>query len=144
MTSGPGSRRDHERFCRTEGWDVVRNARGGQVGHHLTYELPLPDGRILRTRISRPPNTDTYGPGLWKHILSDQPEVTEAEFWACVDERELPDRAPATGEVPANALPAGLAFQLIRTAGIPEAEVATMSLERAIEVMNQFWSQPRD
>ena len=144
MSGGPGSRRDHDRFCRTEGWARVRNARGGQVGHHLTYELTLPDGRILRTRISRPPNTETYGRGLWKHILSDQLEVTEAEFWACVDEHELPDRAPATGEVPASALPAGLALQLIRTAGIPEAEVATMSLQRALEVMNQFWSQPRD
>jgi len=143
VSSGPASRRDHDRFCTTEGWELVRNARGGQVGHHLTYELKLPDGRILRTRISRPPNNETYGTGLWKHILSDQLDVTEVEFWACVDGRELPDRGLAATAAPANSLPAGLVFQLINTAGIPEAEVATMTLEQALKVMNRHWSQPR-
>jgi len=143
VSGAPGTRRDHDRFCTTEGWDLVRSARGGPVGHHLTYELALPDGRSLRTRISRPPNRETYGPALWNHILSDQLEVAEAEFWACVNKRRLPDRTPATGQIPANALPAGLVFQLVHTAGVPEAEVAVMSLERALEVMTQFWSRPR-
>jgi len=144
VSGGPGTRRDHDRFCQTEGWDPVRSARGRPVGHHLTYELALRDGRILRTRISRPPNSTTYGPALWKHILSDQLEVTEAEFWACVSEQKRPARTPKTGVVPANALPAGLVFQLVHTAGVPEAEVAAMSLERALEVMTTFWSRPRD
>lgn len=143
MSAGPGTRRDHNRFCQLEEWTEVRNARGRKVGHHITYELTLPDGRILRTRISRPPNNETYGSHLWAQVL-DQLQVTEAEFWACVSDRQLPDRGNATDEVSANALPASLVFQLIHAAGIPEAEVATMSLERALEVMNEHWSQSRD
>lgn len=141
--SGPGSRRDHNRFCQLEGWTEVRNARGRKVGHHVTYELTLPDGRILRTRISRPPNTETYGPQLWAQVL-DQLQVTEAEFWACVSDRKPPQREPAPEEAPANALPADLVHQLIHGAGVPEDEVATMTLERALEVMREHWSRPRD
>ena len=141
--SGPGSRRDHDRFCRLEGWTEVRNARGRKVGHHITYELTLPDGRILRTRISRPPNSETYGPRLWAHVL-DQLQVTEAEFWACVALRELPDRGTVSREPPGTSLPAGLVHQLIHVAGVPESEVAGMTLEDAVEVMRGHWSRPRD
>jgi hypothetical protein len=114
------------------------------VGHHVTYELTLPDGRILRTRISRPPNNETYGPGLWNAILSDQLEVTEAEFWACVDDRKQPDRGQAASDAPTNALPASLVYQLIHEAGVPEDEVAGMTLPRALEVINAYWSRPKD
>ncbi|MDK3255589.1 hypothetical protein [Blastococcus capsensis] len=87
-------------------------------------------------------NNDAYGARTWSHILRDQLDVTEAEFWACVDERKLPDRGSAAGETPANALPAGLVYQLIHVVGVPEAEVATMSLVHALAVMNEHWSQP--
>jgi hypothetical protein len=137
------SRRDHDRFCGTEGWDEVRNARGGQVGNHITYELRLADGRILRTRFSRPPDTTTYGPALWKHILTGQLDVTVAEFWACVRDKRLPDRETAAHEPPATALPASLVHQLIHVAGVAEDQVAAMSLERAVEVMSAYWSRPK-
>ena len=142
--SGPGSKRDHNRFCQIEGWDEVRNARGKPVGHHITYELPLPDGRILRTRVSRPADNTTYGLSLWKAILTDQLDVTEAEFWACIRDKQLPDRGVAVVEPPAQALPASLVHQLIHVAGVPEDEVAGMSLERAVEVMTAHWSQPKE
>lgn len=141
--SGPGSRRDHNRFCQLEGWTEVRNGRGRKVGHHITYELTLPDGHILRTRISGPPNTETYGPRLWAQVL-DQLQVTEAEFWACVSDRKLPDRGAPGGDAPANALPADLVYQLIHVVGVPEDEVATITLERALEAMRAHWSRPRD
>jgi hypothetical protein len=143
VSAGPGTRRDHHRFCQLEKWTEVRNARGRKVGHHITYELTLPDGRILRTRISRPPNNETYGARLWAHVL-DQLQVTETEFWACVSDRKLPARGAGSDEAPANALPADLVHQLIHSAGVPEAEVATMTLERALEVMREHWSRPRN
>ncbi|CCG05689.1 hypothetical protein [Blastococcus saxobsidens] len=142
--NAPGSRRDHNRFCQLEGWTEVRNARGGTVSHHLTYELSLPDGRILRTRISRPPNNATYGPRLWKTILTDQLQVTEPQFWACVSNKIRPDRGTSAGEPPTNALPADLVYQLIHMAGVPESEVAGMTLQCAAEVMVAHWSRPRD
>ena len=143
MSGGPGTRRDHNRFCQVEGWTEVRNARGKKVGHHITYELALPDARILRTRVSRPPNNETYGPTLWGHILGDQLEVTEAEFWVCVTDGKRPDRRAPTADAPANALPASLVYQLIHEAGVPETEVAAMTLERAVEVMTAHWSKPQ-
>lgn len=140
--SGPGSRRDHDRFCQVEGWTVARDARGRKVRHHVTYELELPDGRVLRTRISRPPNNETYGPSLWSHILETQLEVTEAEFWTCVNQSEPPNRGQTADEAPTNALPASLVYQLIHVAFLSEAEVATMTLDRALAVMREIWSRP--
>lgn len=139
----PGSRRDHNKFCTTEGWTRVGNARGKKASHHVTYELPLPDGRVLRTRISHPVNAATYGASLWAHILRDQLDVTEAEFWACVKDGARPSRGSAPA-APEDALPAGLAWQLIHSAGVPEAEVATMTRAEAIERMNEFWAKPAD
>lgn len=141
--SPSGSRRDHNRFCQVESWIETRNARGKKVGHHLTYELALPDGRILRTRISRPADNTSYGPSLWTHILTEQLQVTEQEFWLCVSDGERPARGSATGEVPRNALPASLVHQLIHEAGVPEDEVAGMTLQRATDSMAAHWSRPK-
>jgi hypothetical protein len=137
----PGSRRDHDRFCRREGWEVTRNARGRPTGHHITYQLRLPDGRMLRTRISRPADATSYGPSLWAHILSDQLEVSEAEFWACVTDGILPDRGRAGSEPPPTALPAGLVHQLL-SIGVPQSEIAGMTREQALARMSAHWSKP--
>lgn len=143
MSSTAGSRRDHNRFCQVEGWAEVRNARGQKVRHHITYELELPDGTVLRTRISHPANNSTYGPNLWSTILEHQLCVTEEAFWSCVNDKWLPDRGAGPVEPPANALPAQLVFQLIHDAKVPERQVAAMTLDRAMEVMNAYWSRLR-
>ena len=138
------SRRDHQRFCEIEDWAEVRNARGKPTRHHITYELLRPDGRILRTRISRPANTEAYGPSMWGHILTDQLDVTENEFWACVDDRTPPVRArPASGS-PENALPLSLARQLVDVLHLTSEEIGALSLEEAIARMQEFWSRPSD
>ncbi|HET7326151.1 MAG TPA: hypothetical protein VFJ14_02580 [Nocardioidaceae bacterium] len=140
--SNPGSRADHDKFCRVEGWSEVRNARGKAVQHHITYELRLSDGRVLRARVSRPANTKTYGSGLWGAILTDQLCVTEEQFWACVNDSELPNRGEDEDELAGNALPAQLVFQLIHVARIPEEQVAEMSLDEAVAAMTTYWSRP--
>lgn len=140
MKAGPASRRQHVRFCEVEGWEEVRNARGKPVRHHLTYELPLPSGKILRTRVSRPANAETYGRSLWSAILDVQLCITETEFWDCVDNSVLPVREAAATQPPAGAIPAGLAYQLIHAVGLSDTEVAGMSREEAIARMNAFWS----
>jgi hypothetical protein len=127
--SSPGSRRDHDRFCQVEPWSEARNARGKKVGYHVTYELELPDGRILRTRVSRPANNNTYGANLWNLILTEQLCVSEKEFWECVSEANPPKRGFASDETPAAALPAQLVHQLIHDVGVPEGEIVGMTLE---------------
>jgi hypothetical protein len=133
------ARADHDTFCRTEGWTRVRDARGKTGTHHVTYELALPDGRILRTRVSRPVDRTDYGPSIWRHILRDQLDVTEAEFWACVRDGAKPDRggAPAASE---RSIPADVVHQLIHKVGLPEREVAAMTREQAIARLQEFWS----
>ena len=143
MTARPASRREHQRFCAIENWTEVRNARGTTTGHHIAYELALPDGRVLRTRISRPANSERYGVGLWSHILRDQLDVTESEFWTCVDDRIPPTRSTIV-EPPASALPAGLVHQLVHTLGLGASEIATLTLAEAISRLTDHWSRSDD
>ncbi len=137
MTWPQATREDHDRFCRTEGWRPVRNARGRTGTHHVTYELDLADGRILRTRRSHPVDRSTYGPSIWGHILRDQLQVDEATFWACVQDKVVPDRGTPTP--PSEALPADLVHLLIVRVGLDEAEVARMSKEEAVARLQKYW-----
>jgi hypothetical protein len=136
------TRQDHQKFCEIEGWEPVRTARGGTGTHHLTYELALPDGRILRTRISHPPDRSTYGPGIWSHVLRDQLDVTEDVFWTCVHDGVKPARGRP--EVPtAEPIPAEVVYLLINRVGITEPDVARMTRDEAITRLNQYWARDR-
>jgi hypothetical protein len=135
-----GTRDDHERFCEVEGWEPVRSARGKLTGHHATYELALPDGRVLRTRISRPVDATVYGVSLWDHILRDQLDVTEDEFWTCAKDRQRPDRSPASAE-PENALPLGLVLALQRDLGLSEDELKKITKDDAVARLNEHWAK---
>jgi hypothetical protein len=44
-------------------------------------------------------------------------------------------------DTPEKALPASLAYQLIHEAGVPEAQVATMTLADAMAVMTEHWGK---
>ena len=142
MSDAVPTRDDHQRFCSVEGWSLVRNARGKPVRHHETYELSLPDGRILRTRISRPVNRTTYGSAMFRHILNEQLQVAEDEFWTCVRDRKPPQRGQTPGPPPEFSLPASLVHQLLHEVRLPEAEVALMSRAEAIARMQEHWSRP--
>ncbi|MEV4079893.1 cytotoxic translational repressor of toxin-antitoxin stability system [Nonomuraea fuscirosea] len=137
MSRPQPTRVHHDSFCRIEGWRQVRNARGGTGTHHVTYELDLPDGRTLRTRISHPVDRSTYGPGIWSHTLRDQLLVDEATFWGCVHDGVKPDRG--VPELPSEALPADLVFMLISRVGLDEMTVAAMSKDEAIARLQKYW-----
>jgi hypothetical protein len=139
MTWPQPTRQFHEKFCQIEGWTSVRDARRRTGTHHVTYELSLRDGRILRTRISHPVDRTTNGPSIWGHILRDQLHVTDAEFWRCVQEGVKPDRGEP--EVPAEALPAELVYLLISRVGLDEAAVAAMTRDEAVARLNRYWAE---
>lgn len=87
--------------------------------------------------MSHPVDRTCYGQSMWKHILRDQLDVGEPEFWSCVNDGVKPDRGiPAP---PAEALPADLVYMLISRVGVDEAEVATLSKTEAIARLQQFW-----
>lgn len=142
MKHPPATRKDHETFCVTEGW-VRRTTATGRTGtHHVNYELTLPDGRVLLTRISHPVDRSDYGARLWSHILRDQLAVTEDEFWQCVNDRVAPNRGgePTPGAQPAG-IPVGVAAVLIEQFHVPEAEVRSMTKEQAIERMLSCYAE---
>ena len=142
MSDATPTRDDHQRFCSVEGWTLVLNARGKPVRHHETYELNLPDGRVLRTRVSRPVDRTAYGPAMFRHILNEQLHVTEDVFWSCVRDRKPPGREQPTGFDLERSLPASLVHQLLHELHLPEAEVASMTRDQAIARMQKHWSQP--
>ncbi len=133
------TRQDHERFCLTEGWRRARDARGRNGTHHVTHELDLPDGRILRTRVSHPVDRSGYGGSLWAHILRDQLQVTEKEFWDCAKNGVTPDRG--VPHPPQQALPAEVVQLLITRVRLDEDEVRAMSRGEAIARLQCFWTE---
>jgi hypothetical protein len=124
----------HKQFVETEGWTEVDST------HHDTYELELPNGDVLRTRISRPPSKKhTYGRSMWTHILRDQLDVTAAEFWACVSEGQVPDRGEDDA-APAKAIPVEVAQLLVHRVGLTAGQVKSLSRAEAIDRLNQYWA----
>ena len=119
----------------------MRDARGRTGTHHITYELVLPDGRVLRTRVSHPVDRTDYGPSLWAHVLRDQLDVSAAEFWACVRDGETSARSRPP--VPTSALPADLVHLLISRVGLSDAEVAAMSKAEAVARIQRYWTDGR-
>ena len=137
----PATRTDHENFCITEGWAERKRATGQRGTHHVNYEFALPDGRILYTRISHPVDRTGYGPSIWSHILRDQLAVTAEEFWACVEDKVLPDRQEL--QIPAETIPIGVVRVLIVEAHIPEAQVQAMTKTEAIQRLAEFYTTGR-
>jgi hypothetical protein len=136
----PVTRADHRTFCEHEGWDEAKRAAGGSVSHHLTYEFPHPDGRTLRTRISRPVKPEPYGKNMAAHILRDQLEVTVEEFWACAEDNVAPERGIPAPEV--ETIPLGLLIVLRDQLHLGEDELKGLSKEEAIRRASEFWSRP--
>ncbi len=118
---------------------MVRNATGRKNVHHITYELGVPDGRILRTRVSTPPDRTGHGRSVWAHIVRDQLDVDEGTFWACVRDEQPPSRGVTVPAGPG--LPVELAALLTSKVGLSEAEVASMTKTEAIDRLNRFWAQ---
>jgi hypothetical protein len=135
-----GTRADHEAFCRADGWEPKRDARGrAGAGDHVRYRLRLSDGRVLNTKISRPVDGTTYGEDLWRTILREQLQVTEEQFWACVNEgtrpeREIPSEPNLAETIPANVV------HVLQANGLTDAEITALGRDGAIKRAQAIWS----
>lgn len=119
------TREDHDDFCTVEQWRLVRGSTGKPVRHHKTFELELWDGRILRTRISRPVDRTDYSARMWSHILREQLDVTADEFWACARDGILPDRGAPEEVATRKAVPLYLVRELSRL-GVAEEDILAL------------------
>lgn len=132
------TRDDHDTFCTTERWTLVRGATGRPVDHHRTYKLSTPDGRVLRTRISKPVDRTDYSRGMWSKILREQLEVTGEQFWICVK-----DGLPPTREIPAKPRP-GIPYYLLRELtrlGLTPEAAALLTEEQAKQTIADHWGE---
>jgi hypothetical protein len=133
-------RERHDDFCVIERWELVHGSTGKPVKHHRTYELVIPSGDILRTRISKPVDRTTYSSSMWSAILRDQLKITAKEFWECVYEKVLPDRGGAARESNPKALPLHILSELIDRLGMAPEAAIRLSLEEAVTRIAQFWA----
>ena len=61
-----------KRFCERDGWELYKET------DHYFYRKYLPDGTLLRTKISK--GSGQIGPTLWKEIRKRQLHITQEEF----------------------------------------------------------------
>lgn len=139
----PATREDHDRFCSREGWVLTRGATGTPVKHHRTYELTLWDGRILRTRISRPVDKSDYAPSMWSHILRRQLEVTAPVFWNCVKNGVLPERGEPSQRHPKESVPLYLRNAL-HELGVSDEEILDLDATGAASLLAQKYSESQN
>lgn len=118
----------------------MRGATGKPVNHHRTYELALWDGRILRTRISKPIDSTTYGAGVWAHILREQLTVSQDEFWDCALRSIVPDRGGPQQVTPRTALPLHM-YRLLVQIGATDEEIAQLDPASASARIAAFYSR---
>ena len=126
------------RFCEVEGWIDLAKQAGRKRRHHFRFALVLTDGRTLYTRVSMGSGS-IDDPGMFKHILRDQMEVTAAEFWAAVDDGVAPHR-PGAGEsqrLPGIYLDHGLVKALLRV-GCPAADIAALTKAEAVDLLDHL------
>lgn len=130
-TDGPvPTFRDLRTYLEREGWQEVANlARGRRrIGDHRRYRKVLPDGSILRTKVSHALD-DEIGSDLLGHIIGDQLRTTMEHFRDVLAGRST---APTPGpDATIEPIPGWLVMRLIHTAGLSEDEVRAMSVNEA-------------
>lgn len=131
---------DLRRFCEVDGWEETTKSRRNP--DHTRYRKLLDDGRVLRTKVSH--GRDSIDdPSLWKRIWRDQLALdSEDEFWEALSAKRPVDRSAATPPAPTGpSKPAWLVNSLIFTAGLPEGEVAELSVKEAERRWLEFCEQ---
>lgn len=130
---------DHRRFVETEGWVKKATATAGsKTGDHWRYTLRLATGEYLYTRVSHGRGS-INDPDLVATIFREQLQVSEADFYRCVNDRVLPPRpAPDVPATPAEGLDAKLVMNLIRRVGLTQAEVAQLSKAEAVQAWHDY------
>jgi hypothetical protein len=133
---------EHRRFCEVDGWEHKGTARSrGGTGDHHRYTKTLADGPPLYTRVSHGAG-EYRSPDLWKRILRDQLRVSEAEFWAAVEQGIAPGReAPKPLKPEGEGIPLWLVNSLRHLVGKTEAEIGAMTLAEANAVYME-WVSP--
>ncbi len=133
---------DLKTFVEHDGWLEEPNLVRGhaRAGDHWRYRKDLPNGTILRTKVSHVLR-DEVGLDLFKHILRDQLRVTEDQFWNVV--RGLGTELPEPRAPEAETVPGWLVQRLIMTVGLREDDVREMTVDEARAAWEAYKAQPK-
>lgn len=135
----PIPHRDHLKFVENEGWTPKGTARGtGKKGDHKRYTLTLATGEVLYTRVSHG-GGQIDDPKVVKQILRDQLQVSEDDFWRCVNDGTKPPRLQLEqdrGE--GEELDATLVRSLVRRVGLSVEEVGRLTKEEAVQAWQDY------
>lgn len=115
---------------RDGGWEEVPNLTRGRrrVGDHWRYRKTLPDGTILRIKVSHALGHQ-IGQDLLGHIVRQQLRTTMEHFHDVVAGRATSEAV--AGEPQVEPIPGWLVARLMYTVGIPEPHIRRMSSEEA-------------
>lgn len=128
----------HRKFVETEGWTKKPNARGKKTGDHHRYTLQLATGDILYTRVSHGAG-QLDDPNTIAAVYRNQLQVSEEDFWNCVDNGVLPPRPqPEKADTPTESLDASLMRNLIRKVGLTPDQIAGMSKDEAVAAWQEY------
>jgi hypothetical protein len=132
------------KFVEVEGWEDKDKASGKHTGDHHRYVLTMPVGDRLMTRIS-------HGSGqlgdrdLFAHVLRDQLQVTEEQFWAAVDDGVRPQRPHPEAAVPDGpSIDAKLARNLVVKVGLSPTDMAGMTQDQAVDIWQRWLTRGTD
>lgn len=125
------------RFVEVEGWQDKDKASNKKKGDHHRYTFVTPRGEMLYTRISHG-RDEIRNPDLFAHILRDQLQIDEEQFWAAVNNGIKPKRPSATLETPTDGIDYKLANNLIKKVGLKPQDLVGMSQDRAVKLWNNW------
>lgn len=116
-------------FVRIDGWEEI-----ARTDHHR-YVKRLPDGNLLRTRVSFGRGPAFSDPALWARVWRHQLDLrSEDEFWKALRTGDPVDRTPPQAVAPPDqpTKPLWLVEFLTNVVGLPLDEVLAMPEEEAM------------
>lgn len=127
---------EHKRFCKIDGWQELKSA-GEKQRDHEYYEKRLPNGGILRTKVSR--NKKEYGTDFWNRIWREQLGLeSEDQFWEALQSKEAVARERQVDPPKGPRIPGWLVQRLTQTAGLRWEEISGLSPGEALERWEKF------
>lgn len=124
-------KKDLRRFCDLDGWEKTE----ATSPDHDRYRKRLPDGTLLRTKVSRGRGPIVRNPGLWAKVWRHQLHLeSEEEFWNALKGRRPAQRSTADAESPQPQMDSWLFEALTLTFGVEETRVRDMKPEEALAI----------
>jgi hypothetical protein len=131
---------DLKAFLGIDGWTETQRT------DHYRYLKHLPNGDILRTKVSLGRGPAFNDPGLWNHVCKDQLQCSsEEDFWKTLKTRTPLERTQATTTTPPTgpANPTWLYEFLVNVVQMESQQVLALSQQDAMDIyLQRVQAQP--